>query len=222
MSDATTQKEHLTAWQRWELPAFDAEIAAATDKALAPVITLPTAGQLEQIQRQAHDEGLQAGHAEGFKAGHEEGYQAGLQQANEEAQRLAEMMGALDKELQQVDQEVAQSLLKLSLEVARQMLQQALKVRPELLLEVVQEAIRALPHFNQHAHLILHPADAELVRERLGEHLTHTGWKVFEDALLERGGCRVETANSQIDATLATRWQRVVAAIGRDDKWLEP
>ena len=199
MPDTPVQDERLTAWQRWELPAFDGPGAVIPGK-------LPTAAQLEQMQQMAH----------------EEGYQAGLKKANQEAQRLAGMVGALDKELQRVDQQVTEDLLKLALEIARQMLQQALKVKPELLLGVVQEAIAALPHFNQHAHLMLHPADAELVRAHIGEQLAHTGWKILENAQIERGGCRVETTNSQIDATLATRWQRVVAAIGRDDKWLEP
>ena len=68
------------------------------------------------------------------------------------------------------------------MEIAKQMLQQALKVKPELLLSIVNEAISELPHFSQHAHLILHPADAELVRSKMGEQLDHTGWKIFEDA----------------------------------------
>jgi flagellar assembly protein FliH len=108
------------------------------------------------------------------------------------------------------------------MEIARQMLQQALKVKPGLLLSVVNEAVSSLPHFSQHAHLILHPSDAELVRGKMGEQLDHTGWKIFEDAQMERGGCRVETAHSQIDASLATRWKRVVSSIGQDSSWLEP
>lgn len=207
MSDAAEPKAGLTAWQRWELPAFD------TPGALGLADALPTANQLEQIQRQAHEEGHQAGY--------QEGYEAGRQQAVQEAQRLAGMADALERELQRVDQGVAEDLLKLSLEIARQMLQQSLKVKPDLLLPVVQQAIGALPHFNQQARLVLHPADAELLRAHMGEQLAHAGWKIFEDAQIERGGCRVETANSQIDATLATRWQRVVAALGQDDAWLE-
>ena len=131
-------------------------------------------------------------------------------------------MDGLDKEMQQVDQQIAQDLLDLSLEIAKQMLKQALKVKPDLLLNVVREAIASLPHFNQHAHLIVHPDDAELLRTNMGEHLSHMGWKIFEDVQMECGGCRGETANSQIDASLATRWKRVIASIGKDDTWLEP
>ncbi|CAH1903552.1 Flagellar assembly protein FliH [Candidatus Nitrotoga sp. HW29] len=207
MSDAVTPKEHLTAYQRWELPAFDMvkEVSATSP----PAIDLPTAAQLEDIHMQAHEEGYQVGYAEGMK------------QASIEAQRITNILESLSKELQQVDQRIAQDLLNLALEIAKQMLQQALKIKPELLLNVVRAAINELPYFNQHAHLVLHTDDAELLRTSMGEQLLHTGWKIFEDSQIERGGCRVETAHSQIDATLPKRWQRVVASIGQDNAWLE-
>jgi flagellar assembly protein FliH len=198
MSDTVTAPEKLTAWQRWELPNFEG--GRGRDG-----VALTTASQVEEIQRLAHDEGFRSGYAEG------------MQKAAQESQRLAGVIDALTK---QVDEQVAQELLALSLDVARQMLHQALKVNPELLLGVVQEAIGTLPHFNQGAHLVLHPDDAALVRERMGEQLTHSGWKIFEDARIERGGARIETANSQIDASLESRWNRVVAALGQDTKWL--
>lgn len=212
MSDAIIQKEQLTAYQRWELQAFD--IVKVAD-------TAPTVAQLEQIQLQAHEEGYSAGYAKGYAEGAQKAHDE-AQKAHDEAQRLTEIIGAMEKELQRVDQQVAQDLLNLALEIAKQMLQQSLKVKPDLLLGVVREAISELPRFNQHAHLILHPADAELVRTSMGEQLAHTDWKIFEDAQMGRGGCRVETAHSQIDATLETRWKRVVSSIGQDSTWLEP
>ncbi|BCK86726.1 hypothetical protein MIZ01_0492 [Sideroxyarcus emersonii] len=203
MSDAVAP-EKLTAWQRWELPTFEA------NRVIRPgEVQLPTASQIEDMQRQAH--------AEGFQAGHAEGRAEGLQKALQENQRLAELLGALERN---VDEQVARELLDLSLDIARQMLHQALKVNPELLLGVIREAIGTLPHFSQGAHLVLHPDDAVLVRERMGEQLTHSGWKIFEDARIERGGARVETANSQIDASLETRWKHVVAALGKNTEWL--
>jgi flagellar assembly protein FliH len=206
MSDPVTASapevdpEKLTAWQRWEAPNFDKGTVFR-----AGGVALPTASQVEDIQQQARNEGFQAGHAEG------------LQRGLEENRRLAELIDIFG---QQMDEQVARELLDLSLDIARQVLQQALKVNPELLLGVVREAIGTLPHVNQGAHLILHPDDAELIRERMGEQLTHSGWKIFEDARIERGGARLETANSQIDASLETRWKRVVAALGQDTTWL--
>jgi flagellar assembly protein FliH len=206
MSDVVTPKEQLTAYQRWELPAFDFAKAEGGRSATAA----PSATEIEQARARAREEGREAGYAEG------------RQQAAKEAQRLAQMVSALNQELQQVDQKIAQDLLELSLEIARQMLQQALRVKPELLLEVVQQAVAELPHFNQHVHLILHPGDAELVRAHMGEQLGGMGWKIIESDQIARGGCRVETAHSQIDGSLAVRWQRVAASIGKSSAWLEP
>ncbi|ADE10836.1 flagellar assembly protein FliH [Sideroxydans lithotrophicus] len=199
MSDAAVAPEKLTAWQRWEAPAFEAGGKRAGD------VALPTASQIEEIQRQAREEGFQSGYAEG------------LQSAAQEQQLLAQVITSLG---QQVDEQVSRELLGLSLDIARQMLHQALKVNPELLLGVVSEAIGTLPHFSQGAHLVLHPDDAVVVRKHMGEQLTHSGWKIFEDARIERGGARIETANSQIDASLESRWKRVVAALGQDTSWL--
>lgn len=210
MPDAITPKEHLTAYQRWELPAFDTvKEAEPPPPPPPPPIDLPTAAQLEHIQMQAHEEGYQAGYAEGNK-------QAGI-----EAQRMAKILDSLNKEVQQVDQQIAQDLLNLALEISKQMLQQSLKIKPELLLSVVRAAIAELPYFNQNAHLVVHTDDAILLRSSMGEQLLQTGWKIFEDNQIARGGCRVETAHSQIDATLPKRWQRIVDSIGQDNAWLE-
>ena len=200
MSDTLAAPESLTAWQRWEEPNLDPRMRPGG-------VELPTASQIEDIQRQAREEGFQLGHAEG------------LQKAMQENRRLADLISALEM---RIDEQVAHELLDLSLDIARQILHQALKVNPELLLGVVREAIGTLPHYNQGAHLVLHPDDATLVRERMGEQLSHSGWKIFEDARVERGGARIETATSQIDASLETRWNRIMAALGQDTSWLIP
>lgn len=203
MSDGGDTPENLTAYQRWELPAF------ADGRALARSVGLPTAAELEQVQRQASEEG--------YAEGKQRGFAEGMQLAQQEVQRLAALTHLLE---QQVDELVARELMGLSLDIARQILQQSLKVQPELLLAAVREAIATLPVFNQGAHLILHPADAELVRQQMGEQLTHSGWKILEDVRMERGGARLETGSSQVDASLEARWKRVLAAMGQDAPWL--
>jgi len=214
MSNPTIPKAEITSIERWEMPSFgkpgllDTPISAsfARQNKNHAGVALPTAVQLEEMQQQAQDEGYRTGFTEGFTQG---------------LQRITSLMDTLEQALQQVDQNIAQDLLKMSLEVARQMVQHTLSVQPEILLNTIREAISSLPHFNQSAHLILNPEDAVMLRKTMGEQLIHSGWKIFEDAQIERGGLRIETANSQIDATLANRWQRIVAAIGQDNSWLQ-
>jgi flagellar assembly protein FliH len=214
-------KEKLTAYQRWELAAFDeAEQAARPGSASAQAATgseaaiaLPTAEQIERIHSNAHEAGYEAGHAAG--------YEAGQAVARAEAEHIAALGDNLHQHLKALDQEVAESLLDVALETARQVLRQSLRLKPELLLPVVKEAVAALSLHHGHPALFLHPDDAALVRRHLGEQLGHNGWRILEDADLACGGCRIESGASEVDATLETRWRRVLEAIGTSSDWLD-
>lgn len=205
---------NLTAWERWELASFDApETPGSTAKngALAGAPLKPSATEdIERLRQQARA----TGHAEGLAAG----YAEGQTRARNEAARLAALTLQLDSALNSFDQQVAEDLLALALDVARQVIRQSLVVKPELLLETVREALVQMPH--QHANIILHPDDASLVRSYLGEQLAHAGQRILEDPRIERGGCLIEAAGSQIDASMATRWRRVVENLGSNVEWL--
>lgn len=205
MSSNIIPKEKLSAYQRWELDSLDERAPAE----VAPAVALPTAEQIENIHQQAYREGFAAG------------YQEGRGKADGELSRLVQLMSALDGALGRLDEELPQSLLTLALDIAKQMLREALRIRPELVLPVIREAVNSLPQANQHPHLRLHPDDAALVRSLMGDELNHFHWKIIEDGRVERGGCRVETANSEVDASMETRWKRVLAALGREGAWLE-
>ena len=206
-SSSVIPKEQMTPYQRWEIPNFD---HAQTSRSVAG--TSRIADELGELQKKSRDDG--------YAAGHSEGYAAGLQQARTEAAQIHTLMQNLQEGINHIDQELAQSLLDLSLEVARKMATESLKVKPEIILEVIRTAIASLPHFNQNAHLILHPQDAELVREQMGEQLIHAGWKIFTDSKIQCGGCKLETAHSNIDATVQERWNHIVESIGQDQSWL--
>lgn len=217
-----SEPSNLTAWERWELGSFDdrpgkpvaAKASAAEEK--APAIKLPTAEEIEQIYQQARDDG--------FKKGQEEGYQAGFKEgqikAQAEAQRFVQATAKLERGLNELDAKVADELLALAIELAREVIRQEISVRPETLLTVVREALGQLPH--QHAAIYLHPDDASLLRSYLGEQLTHAGHRIHEDVKLARGDCLIESGGSQVDATVAMRWRRVLAGLGIDAAWQVP
>jgi len=205
LSSKIIPKEQLSAYQRWELNSFDEK----ADAEVGPAVVLPTAEEIENIQRQASREGYSAG------------YQEGKGKVDAELARLVQMMSALDGALQRLDEEMSQSLLSLALDISKQMLRESLRAKPELVLPVIRAAVGGLPQANQHPHLKLHPDDAALVRSLMEDELSHFHWKLIEDGSVERGGCRVETTSSEVDATLENRWKRMLAALGREGAWLE-
>lgn len=223
-------KEKLTAYQRWELAAFDEtgelpptvqpKAESAPEEPVAdqpPPLTLATAEEVERIYAEAQESGYSAGHASGHAAGYEEG----ISQARDEAAQINALLANLQHALQGFDQNVADQLLTLSIEIASQVLRQSLRIKPELLLPIVREAVAALPPYHGHPALFVHPDDAALVRTHLGEQLSHNNWRIIEDSRIETGGCRVEVGASEVDATLATRWRRVIESIGVSQEWLD-
>lgn len=211
MSSCVIRKEDQPACQAWELDNFDPAFREVANMECAAV-ALPTIEQISAIQEQARLEGYQAGHAEGMAAGHE--------QAALAAARLQKLADTFSTEIAQADEVISQQVLDLALDLARALLKSALVLRPERVLPIVREAVRYLPALHPPALLYLNPDDAVLVKERIGDELTKMGWLLTHDAQLEPGGCRVETANNQIDATLPTRWQRLLAALGKQSDWL--
>lgn len=206
MSNVITPKENLTAWQRWELGSFEPQKAVGSGRK-APTGNLPTAEDIERIHRDAH------------KQGYDAGYEEGTARARMEALRLHTLVEQLDGALMEFDQKVAEELLGLALDVARQVLRQAIAARPETILEVVREALQQLPH--QHAALYLHPEDASLVRSYLGDQLAHAGHRLHEEPAMARGGVRVDAGGSHLDASIETRWRRVLESMGAAGDWIE-
>ena len=209
-------KEKQTAFQRWELASLDDDAGQGINASVKQQ-QASNQEQIEAAREQARMEGYAAGLSEGRAAGFEEGRAQGMQQAT----RLKQIAQSFQGELQQANELVAQEILDLALDFSRAMLKSALAVRPELVLPVVREAIHYLPSVEQPALLFLHPEDAAIIRQYLGDELNKAGWRLSEDPQIVRGGCRVETASNQIDATLATRWQRLTASLGKESDWLE-
>lgn len=199
MSSSIIPKEKLSAYQRWELDSFEPR---------AP-INLPTAEQIERIHATARDEGYACG------------FEEGRLEARQQVKRLETLATGFQDALRDVEGEVSREILALALQVAKQVLMQAINVKPEVILAVVREAMQSLPHFGEAVKLHLDAEDAQLVRAHLGEQIEAIGWRTVVDEQVERGGCRITSVSTQIDATLATRWKRIVATLGESEAWLE-
>jgi flagellar assembly protein FliH len=156
------------------------------------------------------------------RAGFAQGHAEGLTLAREEVAAIAAVHTRLTELAESLEQRLAGEVLALTLDLVRQMVRQAIRVHPELVLAVIREAVRSFPDLGPSPKLMLHPEDAAVVRATAQEGDEDlAAWVIVEDERLERGGCRIQTASSEIDATLDNRWRRVVASLGRDDAWLD-
>ncbi len=186
--------------QAWDVPAIE---TSQEDE-------LPTAGRLEALQKEAYDEAYQKGHAEGVAAGE--------QAVADRAARLDVLLKALAHPFDELDDMVEKQLVELSMAVVKQLFRREIRVDPSHVIGVVREAIQLLPIASRNVELHLHPDDAALVRETLSPADGEPAWAIVEDPLITRGGCKVTTDNSQIDATAEARLNSVISAIAGDER----
>ena len=157
---------------------------------------------------EGHQEGYRDGRAAGYQDGRPAGYEAGSQEAGALVATLRTLLDALAATTGALHQALAEDLLALSVEIARKMVGHALQTRPEQIFDVLQSALAALPQARARIHL--HPADLALVRAHLPEHPALTGHRLIEDPALSRGGCTLDTDTTQLDASVPTRWARLL------------
>ena len=169
-----------------------------------------TAGRLEELQRQAWDEA--------FKKGYDEGMTAGAAEITARSKRFDELLQALSKPFDRLDEKVEKELVELAIAITRQLFRREIRVNPSHVIGVVREAIRLLPVASRNVQVHLHPDDAALVRETLSPAEHEPAWTIVEDPLIERGGCNVTTDNSRIDASNESRLKTVIRSLIGDER----
>jgi flagellar assembly protein FliH len=222
----------------WRLPPVDEDLSprfellpepepdAGEEMTAAEIERLPmlTADEIEAVQKQAHDEAFTQGWEEGRKQGYDDGYRQGREQGHSEgyaegqaeikqlSERFEQILKTLDQPLEELDACVEQELTTLAIAVARQLIRRELRTDPGQIVAVVREAMALLPSSARKISLHLHPDDAGLVRHALSlDDDGEQSWKIVEDPLLTRGGCKITSATSSIDARVEKRLNAVIA-----------
>lgn len=137
----------------------------------------------------------------------------GQKELNKQVESLQSLMATLAMPLPDLDNLVVDELVQLCMVVVKQMVRRELKISPGEVVAVVREALSLLPVAAAEITLELHPEDAKLIRNALLGPETESSWKITEDPLLTRGGCRVLTSTSRIDATVEKRMNSVIAEV---------
>lgn len=225
MANANIPKEQQSAYERWEMASFsDISQEHSRGGFIAPSqpkkkeVSAANAAEIAQI--------FEVTRKEAFTKGMQEGFAAGMAQARELAQveknQFLQLMGAFSEALENSDEQIAEDVLSLALDIAKAMLKTKLEVDKKVLLPVVLDAIHYLPQIQRPARILVHHEDMHLLREYMADEIANDHWQIHEDSNIERGGCLVETGANQVDATNAMRWKRITEALAQNNDWLLP
>jgi flagellar assembly protein FliH len=191
----------------WQAPHFEHRRNSYAGGEQPPNAAGQLPAQSEELYRkQIYEQSYADGYAQGLEKG-----QAEIRQ---QVAYLQSLMMTLATPLHELDKQVVDDLVQLAMAVVRQMVRRELKLSPGEVVAVVKEALGQLPVSAGDVRLELHPEDAALVRNALSgvDAETQAPWRIVEDPVLSRGGCRVSTENSRIDATVESRINSAIAA----------
>lgn len=200
----------MSATSRYELPSINGLAVQARRAG-------KTVGELEEVERRAHEEAYAQGRAEGLAAAERE-MRPQLQQLQARIERFDAIIATLAQPLQQLDAEVENQLLQLALTVGRHLVRRELRIEPAQVIAIIRETVALLPASARDVRVHLHPEDAAIVREKLATPTGERVWTIAEDPVMSRGGCRVTTETAQIDARLETRIGSVISALLGDER----
>lgn len=187
--------------EKWRVPTVDAKKESTQN--------LLTARKLEELQKQAHDEG--------FQRGHKEGLAKGLQDVQKQAARLKSICDLLQAPLRTLDDQVVAEFVSLAMVLARQIIRRELKADPTHIVGIVREVVGQLPISTRTVRVHLHPDDAGVFRGSIALD-TESGWQIVDDPSLNHGDCKVMTESSQIDAGVERRLTAAIATLLGGDR----
>lgn len=226
-SDVIRAKD-VNVFDRWALPSFDphgAELPApeaahepAAEQELSRSEDVPveevkplTLDELEAIRQEAYNEG--------FSTGEKDGFHAGQLKARQEADAtLAPKLASLEKLMTQLlepiadqDRNIEHAMVTLVGQLAREVIQRDLLIDSSQIRQVLRDALKLLPMGASNVRIHINPQDFEMVKALRERH--EETWKIIEDSDLMPGGCRIETEQSRIDASVETRLGQAISQL---------
>jgi len=196
--------------QPWRPPVLDLSEEDVFDYKLSDAEKNTHNTQQQKIRQQAYEKSYAKGYMEGLEKGQKE--------IREQTQYLQSLMATLAMPLPDLDDQLVDEMVQLCMLVVKQMVRREIKTSPGEVVAVIKEALNALPDATGDVVLELNPEDADLIRGAMMQPGKETLWRIVEDPLLTRGGCRVKTNTSRIDATVENRLNSVIANIMGGDR----
>lgn len=164
-----------------------------------------TASRLAEIQEQAY--------AEGMRRGLEEGRRKGEAEVAVQATRMRELVNSIEPQSNLLDDAMIDQLGELVLAISRHFIRREFSRSPDEIVQIVREALGVLPVTESRIRILLHPEDAVLVRDKLQADAMSHHIEFLEDLSMTRGGARVETDSSVVDASIEARFGAIAAGV---------
>lgn len=236
MRDKKADSELITAqegevFSLWDLPSFDTPIEEGSfhieqaepepasepeeevrvEEVVAEEVKPLTLDEVEAIRQDAWNEGFSTGEKDGFHAGQLKAAKEAEVVLQGKVQVLEKIMHEFFEPIARQDQELEEAMLDLVLQISQQVIQRELKIDSSQIKQVVRECLKLLPMGSEAVRVHVNPQDFERIKALRERH--EGNWRIVEDDDLLPGGCRFESLDTQINASIETRIEKIATQI---------
>ncbi|NLJ11578.1 MAG: flagellar assembly protein FliH [Gammaproteobacteria bacterium] len=214
----------------WDLPSFDDPTAAEAkeqaqaaepaeeieqevrvEEMVAEDVKPLTLDDVEAVRQDAWNEGFSTGEKDGFHAGQLKAAQEAELVLQGKVQALEQVMQAFFEPIAKQDQQLEETMLEMIMQISQQVIQRELTLDSSQITQVVRESLKLLPMGSAAVRVYVNPQDFEQIKALRERH--EESWKIIEDDDLLPGGCRFESVNTQINASIETRIEHIATQI---------
>ncbi len=210
--------------------AQKAEAILAEASAQAARVREQALRDAEQRRRELFEQARREGLAQGVAEGRKQGFDAALKEARGQfeqdraalAQALPGMVSELARRREQLYAVARRDVVVLAIAIAGRIVKRFSSLEeaaPDAAAQACGEALKLVGEASE-VIVRVHPADARAIELLAGD--THAALtasrhvRIVEDESIERGGVRVEAADTRVDAQASTRVQRIADELVSD------
>ncbi|CAG0878812.1 unnamed protein product [Cyprideis torosa] len=201
-------EEGTISYRAWQVP----ELGSSANKQTADTVAFPYKQENAAPDPQATEI---AYNQQDIDEAYQKGLQDGLQQSSVsrdgQAEQLNEIIQALVRPVQRVNDTVEAELVELSLAVAKLILRREISEDPKHIAGLIHEAVKQLPAATLNVRIHLNPDDAVIVQSALAQSEQSSRWSIEPDPTMKPGDCQIRTDTSFIDAGIDGLINRLAA-----------
>ncbi len=189
----------------------------------APSITQE---EIDEIKKNAREEGFQSGYEDGSKKGYDEGFKTGTAQGQsqgykdgyadgqekikaEMADQVAFFAAAAEKlarPLELLDEQVASALVDLSVRLTRRLIPEMAQRSEGYILNSLKTALEQLPVFSEGVEITVSQRDADAILRAYPEEVRkEKGWRITVSKEMADGDLQVSSRDSTVSMTLGAQ-----------------
>ncbi len=179
----------------------------------APLSTFEINKEGPYLDRELSASNSQRTYDEQLKNGYDDGLKQAQQALNEYKQTFETIFSSFDNALKELDQDVIHSITQLAILIAKQVIRRELEINSDQVVSVVKEAIKLLPLEESRLVIHLNPSDIVAVKNVFNQNDIVNSCSIVEDPSIQRGGCKLATEDSVIDATIDSQIAQIATKL---------